>query len=147
VEAEDKEPIVLGNIYLAPADYHLLVEPGHFALSVEPAVNYARPSVDELFESAADSYGREVIGVILTGMNTDGARGLAAIKRHGGRTVVQDPRTAQQRSMPDAAIAAGRVDHVLPLPEIAPLLARLCARPAPPLRPLEQPPGRLGKQA
>lgn len=126
---EDKEPIVPGWVYIAPSDYHLLVEPGTFSLSVDDRVNYSRPSIDVLFESAADAYGQHAIGVILTGANRDGANGLARIKRRGGYAVVQDPATAVRRVMPDAAIAGCAVDRVLPLERIAPLLVELCARP------------------
>lgn len=131
VEAEDKQPIRPGHVYLAPADYHLLVDAGHFALSTEPPVHHARPSVDVLFESAAEAYRERVTGVVLTGASTDGAEGLAAIKRHGGLTVAQDPATAEAPAMPEAAIAAGAADHVLPLAEIGPfLVARAGGPPA-----------------
>jgi two-component system chemotaxis response regulator CheB len=87
----DRDPIEPGRVYLAPADYHLLVEPGCFSLSVDPPVSYARPSVDVLFESVADAYRSAAVGVVLTGANRDGADGAAAIKRAGGRVFVQDP--------------------------------------------------------
>ncbi|WNZ24397.1 chemotaxis protein CheB [Leptolyngbya sp. NK1-12] len=122
VEAEDKQAIVAGHIYLAPADYHLLIEPGHFALSTEAPVTYARPSIDVLFESAANAYAKRVIGVILTGASADGAQGLAKIEAYGGLAVVQDPSTAENRTMPNAAIAATRAAKILPLPMIAPFL-------------------------
>lgn len=125
-EPEDKEAIVPGQVYLAPADYHLLVEPGSFALSTEAPVEYARPSIDVLFESAADAYAEKVIGVILTGANQDGAQGLAKIKAHGGLAVVQEPATAFSPTMPQAAIALVRVDWILPLSEIAPFVVNLC---------------------
>lgn len=125
-EPEDKEAIVPGQVYLAPADYHLLVEPGSFALSTEAPVEYARPSIDVLFESAADAYAEKVIGVILTGANQDGAQGLAKIKAHGGLAVVQEPATAFSPTMPQAAIAAVRVDWILPLSSIAPFVVNLC---------------------
>ncbi len=130
-EAEDKETIVPGRVYLAPADYHLLIENGHFALSTEPPVWHARPSIDVLFESAADARGAQVIGVILSGANEDGACGLAAIKRRGGIAVVQDPATAEANAMPNAAIAAAEPDQVLPLEEIVPFLNHVCGRMAP----------------
>ena len=129
-EPEDKEPILPGRVYLAPRDYHLLIEKGNFALSVEAPVSFARPSIDVLFESAADSYGERVVGVILTGANGDGARGLARIKAAGGVALVQEPSTAQARAMPEAAIAATRVDRILPLGEVAPFLNNLCRPPA-----------------
>jgi two-component system chemotaxis response regulator CheB len=132
-EAEDKEEIVAGRVYLAPADYHLLVEGRgdsaerpYFALSTEATVTYARPSIDVLFESAADAYGEKVLGVILTGANHDGVQGLAKIKARGGKTVVQQPTTAESRVMPAAAIAAGIADRILPLGEIAPFLVKVC---------------------
>jgi two-component system chemotaxis response regulator CheB len=125
-EAEDKQPIEPGAIYLAPADYHLLVERGSFALSTEGPVNHARPSIDVLFESAAAAYEARLLGLVLTGASADGAQGLALIKARGGCTVVQDPASAECRVMPEAAIAATAVDHVVPLTTIVPLLTKLC---------------------
>lgn len=125
VEVEDKLAIVPGHVYLAPADYHLLVEPGNFALSTEAPVHYSRPSIDLLFESAADAYTHRAIGVILTGANQDGAQGLAALKRRGGLAIVQEPTEAESSFMPAAAIAATQVDHILPLAKIAPCLIKL----------------------
>ena len=130
IEAEEKEVIVPGRVYLAPADYHLLVEQnnpaehGSLALSTEAPVLLARPSIDVLFQSAAETYARRVIGVILTGASQDGAEGLAAITAHGGMTVVQDPSTAESAIMPAAAIAAGAVKHIVPLSEISSLVTR-----------------------
>lgn len=124
-EAEDKEPLVPGCVYLAPAGYHLLVERGNLALSTEAPVNYARPSIDVLFESAARAYGARVVGVLLTGANADGAQGLGAIKRAGGLTVAQDPADVEARTMPEAAIKIGAVDMILPLEEIGKFLARI----------------------
>ncbi len=118
-EPEDKEPILEGNVYLAPRDYHLLIENKSFALSTDLPVSFARPSIDVLFESAASEYKDRAIGVILTGGNQDGAHGLATIRAHGGVTVVEDPLTATHRTMPDAALALGKPDWVLPLEEIA----------------------------
>jgi two-component system chemotaxis response regulator CheB len=126
VEAEDKLPIERGSVYLAPADYHLLVEPGRFALSLAERVKHARPSIDVLFESAAHAYGAGTIGVILTGANDDGAAGLARIKQRGGVAVVQDPADAERRAMPQAALAATVADAVLPLTEIGKFVYRLC---------------------
>ena len=125
-EPNDKEAIVPGRIYLAPRDYHLLVEREGFALSTEAPVGYARPSVNVLFESAADVYQERVVGVVLTGANADGARGLAKIKAYGGLCVVEDPAGAASSGMPRAALAATPVDAILPLPEIAPFLNQLC---------------------
>jgi two-component system, chemotaxis family, protein-glutamate methylesterase/glutaminase len=129
-EAEDKQPILPGRAYVAPAGYHLLVEPGTFALSTEGPVLYARPSIDVLFESAADSYGEGVIGVALTGASHDGAHGLAQIKAHGGLALVQDPATAESPVLPKAAIKSTAVDRILPLLDIAPFLVGLCHQPA-----------------
>ncbi|HAX90568.1 MAG TPA: chemotaxis protein CheB [Cyanobacteria bacterium UBA11162] len=133
-EAEDKEAIAPGRVYLAPPDYHLLVESGHCALSTEAPVCYARPSINVLFESAADAYGKSAIGVILTGSSHDGTQGLLSIKAHGGLVLVQEPTTAESAIMPQSAIYAlqqhyklGRArDWILPLPDIAPVLVNLC---------------------
>jgi len=125
-DVEDKTPIARRNVYLAPPDYHLLVERGWFSLSVDERVQYARPSIDVLFESAADAYGSAVIGVILTGANEDGAAGLAAIKHRGGVAIIQDPIGAERRAMPDAAIAATVADAVLPLDAIGRFIYGLC---------------------
>jgi two-component system, chemotaxis family, protein-glutamate methylesterase/glutaminase len=122
---EDKEPVLPGRVYIAPADYHLLVDDGHFALSTEGAVQFSRPSIDVLFESAAHAQGSAVIGVILTGANEDGAAGLSAIARCGGTTIVQDPATAERREMPEAALAATEVDEVLTLEQIPDRLVSL----------------------
>lgn len=127
-DVEDKYPIRPGRVYVAPADYHLLVEKGSFALSLDEPVQHARPSIDVGFESAAEVYGRGVIGVILTGANEDGAKGLAAIKRQGGLAIVQEPKTAESPRMPEAAIAATEVDKILPLEEIGPFLVGVVKR-------------------
>lgn len=126
VEPNDKDEVLAGRVYLAPPDYHLLIGGGRFALSVDAPVTYARPSVDVLFESAADAYGAAAVGVVLTGANRDGARGLARVKERGGLALVQDPSESEARAMPEAAIAAARVDRVLRLREIAPALNELC---------------------
>jgi two-component system chemotaxis response regulator CheB len=176
-EAEDKEVILPGRVYLAPADYHLLVEAGYshqvttkdmalpalqrtndtsennmvsqrnlqdrqkvgvptFALSTEAPVLHARPSIDALFESAADAYGEKIIGVLLTGASNDGSQGLIKIKANGGLVIVQDPTSAESPTMPKAAISAFKqqrstnaaiaVDWILPLHDIAPLIVNLC---------------------
>lgn len=126
-EAEDKEPIKRGNLYIAPPNYHLLVEfDGCTALSVDPPVNYSRPSIDVLFESAADYFGDELIGIILTGANSDGAAGLQRIKERGGMTVVQSVESAEAQAMPQAAIEAADVDHILPLEAIGHFLNTIC---------------------
>jgi two-component system chemotaxis response regulator CheB len=104
-EAEDKEPVVGGTVYFAPADYHLLVEAdGGLALSADEPVNYSRPSIDVLFESAADVYGEGLLGVILTGANHDGAGGLKAVLDAGGAGIVQDPAEAYAAVMPETAL-------------------------------------------
>jgi len=119
VEADDKVALEPGTLYVAPPDYHLLVEDrGSLALSTEAPVRSARPSIDVLFETAADAYGRTLVGVLLTGASADGAAGLARIKARGGRAIVQDPETAECATMPAAGIAATAVDYVLPLERI-----------------------------
>ena len=125
-EAEDREMIVPGWVYLAPANYHLMVEARSFALSTDAPVSYARPSIDVLFESAADAYAEKVIGVILTGASRDGAQGLAKIKARGGLAVVQEPATAESHTMPEAAIAAVAVNSILLLKDVAPFLVEVC---------------------
>jgi two-component system, chemotaxis family, protein-glutamate methylesterase/glutaminase len=137
VDAEDKAALVARHVYVAPPSYHLLVERGWLALSVDEQVQHARPSIDVLFESAAHAYGDQAIGIILTGANEDGAAGLAEIKRRGGVAVVQDPAGAVKRSMPDAAIAATVADAVLPLEEIGKFVRGLCLPPAPVREPTE----------
>lgn len=130
-DAGDKDEIEKGNVYVAPADYHLLVEPGTFALSIDELVQYSRPSIDVLFDSAADSYGDRLIAVLLTGMNEDGAYGIQRVHRRGGFTIAQDPATAARAAMPQAAIDTGSVDQVVPLEEIAALLMELAHEPSP----------------
>ena len=125
VGATDKDPLEPGRVYVAPADYHLIVEPGQLALSTDEPVQFARPSVDVLFESAADAYAERAVGVLLTGVNADGAAGLARIATAGGFTIAQDPATAEQPEMPAAAIALGAARRILPLEQIGPLLAGL----------------------
>jgi two-component system chemotaxis response regulator CheB len=125
-EAEDKDTLAPGFVYLAPPDYHTLIESdGTIALSTEGVVRHARPSIDVLFRSAAEAYHERCVGVVLTGANDDGAEGLARIKELGGVAVVQDPSTAERREMPLAAIKATQADIVLPLEEIGPFLREL----------------------
>jgi two-component system, chemotaxis family, protein-glutamate methylesterase/glutaminase len=124
-EPEDKEEIAPARVYLAPPDYHLLVERGQFSLSTEGRVCHARPSIDVLFETAAGAYGAGSVGVILTGRGRDGAGGAARIKAAGGLVVVQEPETAECRSLPDAALASCAPVHILSLSQIAPFLAAL----------------------
>jgi two-component system, chemotaxis family, protein-glutamate methylesterase/glutaminase len=124
-EAEDKQALNPGSVLVAPADYHMYVEPGSVALSVDPRVHHSRPSIDVLFGSAADAYGERAAGVVLTGANADGAEGLSRIASRGGVAIVQDPATAQRREMPAAALAATADARVAALEEIGPLLAEL----------------------
>jgi two-component system chemotaxis response regulator CheB len=126
VDAEDKDAVRPGVVYLAPPGYHLLAERGSLALSIDPPVVHARPSIDVLFESAADAYGPAAIGVVLTGTGRDGAAGLARIKGRGGKAIVQDPATAVRSAMPEAALASTAVDWILPLEAIAGQLIELC---------------------
>jgi two-component system chemotaxis response regulator CheB len=133
-EPEDKAPIVPGEVYVAPADYHLLVEArGQFALSTDAPVLWARPSIDVLFQTASDAYGHSLIGVILTGASADGSQGLQAIRAHGGCALVQKPASAECDLMPKAALAATPVNHVLDLEELGRVIGAL-ARPFTPTR-------------
>ncbi|MFJ9532728.1 chemotaxis protein CheB [Herbaspirillum sp. NPDC101396] len=125
-EASDKEPVEAGTIYFAPPDYHLLVDEGpQLALSSDELVNFSRPAIDVLFESAADEYGERLLGIVLTGGNQDGAAGLQAIRAAGGMSIVQQPETAQVPYMPELALERGAVDYVLTLEQIAALLGTL----------------------
>jgi len=135
-EADEMEMPAAGHVYLAPPNYHLLVEPdGHLALSADLPVSYARPSVDVLFETAAEAWGPGLIGVILTGANHDGSRGLAHVKMRGGLAIVQDPADAEAPQMPMAAIAAlaalddKALDHVVALADLPTLLITLAGSP------------------
>lgn len=131
-EVTDKAPIEPGNVYLAPPDYHLLVDEGHFSLSTDAPEMYSRPSIDVALESAADSYGARAVGVVLTGANHDGSRGLRRIVDRGGVALVQDPRTAEVSVMPAAAARAVPEAEVLTLEEIAARLVTLQTSPAAP---------------
>ena len=125
-EADEKESIQPGTVYMAPSGYHLLVEEDKtFSLSADPPVNYARPSIDVLFESAAGVFEDRLVGIVLTGASSDGAKGLALIKAAGGITVVQDPATAESPVMPLEAIQASKADRILTLPEIGTFLREL----------------------
>lgn len=125
-EAEDKEPMDGGVIYFAPSDYHMLVEAdGALALSNDEPVNYSRPSIDVLFESAADAYGPALVGVILTGANNDGAAGLKAVTDAGGVAIVEDPAQAYASAMPNAALDAAATAKVMNLDAIASYLSSL----------------------
>jgi two-component system chemotaxis response regulator CheB len=129
LDAEDKMRLEPGHVYVAPPDYHLLVERGSLALNVDERIQFARPSIDVLFESAADAYGSRVIGIILTGANEDGAQGLRHIKESGGVALIQDPAGATRRAMPDAAIATTVADAILPLDAIGKFVYGLCVEP------------------
>jgi two-component system chemotaxis response regulator CheB len=125
-EADEKEIITPGLAYVAPPNYHLLIEKTKtFSLTVDERVNFARPSIDVLFESAAEALKNKLIGVILTGSSTDGTKGLKRVKECGGVTIVQDPSTAESDYMPASAIAAIQVDYILPLEGIVDLLIRI----------------------
>ena len=125
-QAEEKESIRGGVVYFAPADYHLLIEKDRsFSLTCEGPVNYSRPSIDLLFESAAEAYGDALIGIVLTGTNIDGAAGIRAIRGRGGLTIAQDPAKAAYREMPQAAIQTGSVEQVLDPEEIKAFLLQL----------------------
>ena len=124
-EIEDKDSLAPGRVHVAPANYHVMIEPGYASLTIEEPVRYSRPSIDVMFDSAAATYGPTAIGVVLTGANEDGARGLAHIVERGGRALVQDPATAEIPIMPKAAIKAAPSAEVLPLDRLAPRLIEL----------------------
>ena len=118
-EAEEKENIMPGIVYFAPPNYHLQVEKNHtFSLSTDKKVNFSRPSIDVLFETAAWTYKEELIGIILTGSNKDGAKGLETIKKFGGITIVQNPESAQAKLMPEYAVRQCSPDYILDLGDI-----------------------------
>ena len=131
VHPRDGEPVHHGRIYIAPPNYHLLLEKGSIRLSTGPSENGHRPAVDPLFRTAALDYGPRVVGVVLSGSLDDGTAGLAAIQARGGATIVQSPEEALYPSMPRSAIDNLAVDHVLPIAGIAPLLSRLARDPVP----------------
>ena len=124
-EVEDKEPVEPGRVYVAPANYHLLIDEGHFALTTDPPVRFSRPSIDVTFSAAADEYGAGAIGIVLTGANADGAEGLRRIAEAGGAAIVQDPDTAESPVMPRAALRAVPEARTLALDAIAPFLCSL----------------------
>lgn len=125
-EAEDKDALEPGVAYIAPPNYHLLVEPDRsLSLSVDERVNHCRPAIEPLFESAADVFGAGLIGILLTGANADGAKGIKRIKACGGFAIVQDPSTAEVPYMPQAGLAAAKVDRVVSLEEIPEVLLQL----------------------
>jgi len=127
-EVVDKEPILPGHVYIAPADYHLFIESDYFSLSTDDLVQFARPSIDVVFESAADTFGPNVIGVVLTGANQDGSKGATRIKERGGQIIVEDPASADCAIMPAATIQAVKVDYIRALEEIGPLLQQLAGQ-------------------
>lgn len=125
-EADEKEKVLPGNVYIAPPNYHLMVEKDEtLSLTVDQKVNYSRPAIDILFESAAEVYENELIGIILTGANSDGSKGLKRIKELGGLTIVQDPSTAEVDFMPKAAIKTTKPDYILSLNQISNKLIKL----------------------
>jgi two-component system chemotaxis response regulator CheB len=126
-EVEDKMPLEHGRIYVAPPDYHTLVEPGHFSLSTEAPVRFSRPSIDVTFLSAADSYGHRTVGIVLTGANADGSQGLRRISDRGGMALVQDPATAESALMPNAAVKAVPRARIMTLPDMVKFVAQLPA--------------------
>jgi two-component system, chemotaxis family, protein-glutamate methylesterase/glutaminase len=124
-EPEDKQPIEAGRMYIAPANYHMLVEDGYFSLSLDEPVRYSRPSIDVTLTSAAATFGHKTVGVVLTGANADGAEGLRRIADAGGLTVVQDPATAEVPTMPQAALRWVPTARVFPLDRIGTFLGTL----------------------
>jgi two-component system, chemotaxis family, protein-glutamate methylesterase/glutaminase len=126
-EIEDKDELAPGVVHLAPANYHVLIEEGYVSLTIEEPVRFSRPSIDVMLTSAADTYGSAAVGVVLTGANEDGARGLAHLVKRGGLALVQDPKTAEIPIMPEAAIRAVPTAEVLPLDTLGSRLIELSA--------------------
>lgn len=125
-EADEKEEIKAGYVYIAPPNYHLLIEEDHtISLSTEKKKNYSRPSIDILFETAAIAYGNSLIGIVLTGANNDGSAGLLAIKNAGGYCIVQKPTDAEVETMPIAAIELAKPNKILKLDEIVDFIIKL----------------------
>ena len=124
-EIEDKDVLEQGKVHVAPANYHVLVERGYFSLTLDEPVRYSRPSIDVMFTSAGDAYGKEAIGVVLTGANEDGSRGLAHIVKRGGKALIQAPKSAEIPIMPEASVRAVPSAEVLPLPELGKRLIEL----------------------
>lgn len=125
IDVEDKEPLQAGSVYIAPANYHLLVEDGHLSLTTDPLVRFSRPSIDVTFASTADAYRSGALGVVLTGANDDGSQGLRRIVDMGGKAIVQDPSTAESKTMPSAAMKAVPEAEVIPLSSISARLVEL----------------------
>lgn len=125
-EADEKEKIENATVYIAPPNYHLLIEKDKtFSLTIDERVNFARPSIDVLFESAADAYKNELIGIVLSGSNQDGTKGMMRIKEHNGLTIVQNPDTAEYSAMPSSVISKIQVNHILALEDIIKLLIKI----------------------
>jgi two-component system chemotaxis response regulator CheB len=125
-QINDKTSLEPGIAYFAPPNYHVMIEEDlTFSLTLDPPVNYSRPSIDVVFESASDIFGADLIGIVLTGANKDGSLGLSLIKKRGGLVIVQDPETASVDTMPLAAIAATKVNYILKLEVIAEMLTQL----------------------
>jgi len=118
IDVEDKEPLLPGAVYIAPANYHMMVDDGHLTLTTDPLVRFSRPSIDVTFISAGDTYPGRTLGVVLTGANDDGSRGLRHIVNRGGRAIVQDPATAESKAMPAAAMLAVPEAEVVALDKI-----------------------------
>jgi len=126
IEPLDKSHIKPGCIYLAPANYHMYLDIGNnISLSTEPSVNHSRPSIDLTFYSAAFNYKKKVVGILLSGANRDGAKGIVQIKTEGGITIAQNPEEAQVKTMPDAAIKTGKIDFILNTDQIISYLLKL----------------------
>ncbi len=131
VDVEDKEPLEPGSVYIAPANYHMMVDDGYLTLTTDPMVRFSRPSIDVTFISAGDAYPGRTVGVVLTGANDDGSRGLRHIVNRGGRGIIQDPATAESRTMPAAAMLAVPEAEVLPLENISERLMEITVHSAP----------------
>jgi two-component system, chemotaxis family, protein-glutamate methylesterase/glutaminase len=127
-QAEHGEIMLLGTVYIAPPDEHLLVGPGKIQLAHSQLVHFSRPSIDLLFESVAGTYGSRSVGVVLSGSGRDGATGIRAIKEAGGITIAQNPETAEFRPMPQAAADTGCIDFIVPLEKIGNTLIELCVK-------------------
>jgi two-component system chemotaxis response regulator CheB len=130
VEIDDKTPVRAGAVHLAPPDYHVLVDGAAFSLTMDSPVNHSRPSIDLAFESAAEEHGTGVAAVLLSGTGRDGAAGIRKVREYGGRTLVQEPTSAQRGEMPSAAIATGPIDLVAPPEQLGRHLADLMSAPA-----------------
>ncbi|NIJ54303.1 chemotaxis protein CheB [Dyadobacter arcticus] len=125
-EVDDKDPVVPGNIYLAPADYHLLIEKNRtFSLDYSEKVNFSRPSIDVTFESASEIYGKALVALILSGANEDGTQGMLCIQKRGGRTIAQKPESAQMPFMPQNAISRGAVNYILDIEQMSTFINEL----------------------